>query len=193
MMYRFFAAVLCAASLAAAASAPPTLRLNHDVEPRHISLDLTLDPARDSFSGSIIFNLRVNKPVDHFWLNATGITIDSAHLRTASDAKTAHIIPGGDDFAGFQFDAPLTTGNATLEIAYTGKVNTKSSSGIFLSREKSDRYLFTQFEPIDARRAFPCFDEPGFKIPWRITLHVPQQDVAVANTGIEAETNEADG
>jgi alanyl aminopeptidase len=193
MMYRFFLAALCAGSLAIAAPLPPALRLNHDVEPRRISLDLTLDPARDSFSGTVILDLKVNKAVDHFWLNATDISIESAQLQTAAGTAKAGLISGGNDFAGFQFDSPVAIGTATLTLNYTGKVNTKSSSGIFLSREKSDRYLFTQFEPIDARRAFPCFDEPGFKVPWQITLHVPRQDLAVANTGIESETQEANG
>ena len=193
MMYRFFAAVLSVAALAAAVPTPPALRLDHSVEPRHINLDLTLDPSRDSFSGSVTMDVKVNQAVDHFWLNATSITINNARLRTASGTRTAQIVPGDDDFTGFQFDAPLAPGAATLEINYAGKVNTKSSSGIFLSSVKNDRYLFTQFEPIDARRAFPCFDEPGFKIPWQITLHVPERDVAVSNTGVEAETNEANG
>jgi alanyl aminopeptidase len=193
MKYCFFVAVFCAACLAPAAPQPPALRLGHDVEPRRTSLDLTLDPARDSFSGSITIDLNVNRAVDHFWLNATDITISSAQLETGAVTKTAQIIPGGDDFVGFQFDAPLAMGTAALKLTYAGKVNTKSSSGIFLSRESSDRYLFTQFEPIDARRAFPCFDEPGFKIPWQITLHVPQREVAVSNTGVESEAQEANG
>ena len=45
--------------------------------------------------------------------------------------------------------------------------------------------MFTQFEDIDAREAFPCWDEPEFKIPWQLTLHVPKDLVAVSNTPIE--------
>jgi cytosol alanyl aminopeptidase len=191
MMYRFIAFAVCAAAMVTAAPTPPALRLNHDVEPRHISLDLKLDPGHDSYTGSVTIALVVNKPVNVFWLNATDLKVASAELKTASGTKTARIVPGGDDFVGFEFDAALATGPATLELSYSGDVNTKSSSGIFLSRNKDDRYLYTQFEPIDARRAFPCFDEPGFKIPWRITLHVPQQDVAVSNTGVESEATEA--
>lgn len=42
-------------------------------------------------------------------------------------------------------------------------------------------YVYTTFEAIDARRAFPCFDEPAFKIPWSLTLHVPKGSRALAN------------
>src|SRR5262249_42221443 len=52
---------------------------------------------------------------------------------------------------------------------------------------------FTQFENRDARRGFPCFDDPSFKTPWAVTLHVPEKLVAAGNTAIAAETPEADG
>jgi alanyl aminopeptidase len=44
-----------------------------------------------------------------------------------------------------------------------------------------DAYAFTQFEEVDARAAFPCFDEPGFKIPYDVTLVVPAADQAISN------------
>ena len=61
---------------------------------------------------------------------------------------------------------------------------------MFLSKRNQDRYLFTQFEPIGVRAAFPCFDEPAYKVPWQITLHIPPKDVAVANTNIQSEQSE---
>ena len=51
----------------------------------------------------------------------------------------------------------------------------------------------TQFESLSARRAFPCFDEPGFKTPWELTLRVPAGLIAVANTKIISQTADADG
>ena len=53
--------------------------------------------------------------------------------------------------------------------------------------------MYTQFEPTDARRAFPCFDEPGFKTPWDIALRVPRQLMAVANTPQTAESDAGNG
>src|SRR5262249_52231008 len=52
---------------------------------------------------------------------------------------------------------------------------------------------FTQFESIDARRAFPCFDQPDFKTPWRLTLHVKQEEKAFSNTPVTSESMEGDG
>lgn len=66
-------------------------------------------------------------------------------------------------------------------------MNLNAGAGIFLSKRNDDRYLFTQFEPIDARSAFPCFDEPSYKVPWQVTLHVPAAQTAVSNTPVESE------
>ena len=57
--------------------------------------------------------------------------------------------------------------------------------------EDGNHYIFTQFEDTDARAAFPCFDEPSYKVPWQLTLQIPQKYDAVSNTPIEKhETSE---
>lgn len=56
-----------------------------------------------------------------------------------------------------------------------------------------DWYVFTTFTPIDARRAFPCFDEPRFKTPWDMTIHVKRDQKAFANARAVREVDEADG
>jgi alanyl aminopeptidase len=179
--------------LEAVAPKPPALRLGNDVQPEHMWLDLTLSPEKTDFSGRVEADLRINTAVDHFWLNAAELTVSDAKLVENGKTYKAQVLPGGEDFVGFQFPSTLQPGKARLSVSFTGKVNLRSSAGVFQSKRDQDAYLFTQFESIDARRAFPCFDEPAFKIPWQLTLHVPQMDVAVANTLIEKETPESGG
>ena len=57
-----------------------------------------------------------------------------------------------------------------MHLVYTGKLSSSDVNGATRQKEGGDWYAFTQFEPIDARRAFPCFDEPTFKVPWQLTL-----------------------
>jgi alanyl aminopeptidase len=180
--------ILIAADPFSLALKPPNLRLPHDVEPVRSTLDLNLDPKADTFTGVVTIDLRVVHSTDHFWVNATDITITKSHFVQAGKTIQANLVPGGEDFVGFQFATRLSEGAAQLELTYRGKVNLRSSEGLFRSEEHGDSYLFTQFEPLDARRAFPCFDEPSFKIPWQLTLRVPQELVAVSNTGIDKET-----
>ena len=113
-----------------------------------------------------------------------------ASVEQASSSNPREFCKAGEDFVGFELDQALETGAADLAVTFTGDVNLKSGAGIFLSKRNDDRYLFTQFEPIDARSAFPCFDEPSFKVPWQVTLHVPAGLVAVSNTPIQSETEE---
>ncbi len=84
-----------------------------------------------------------------------------------------------------------------LHVAYQGKISRNSSAGIFQLKEDREWYVYSQFEPTDARRAFPCFDEPSFKVPWQMTLHVPKDDLALSNTpvaiGVERTQRHEDG
>jgi cytosol alanyl aminopeptidase len=182
-----------ASSYSFSAPQPPALKLGDEVQPKAAVLNLTLSPEKPDFSGTIQFDLKINEAVDHFWLNAVELSVTSASLSIHGKTIPAQIIPGGDDFVGFQFPAPVHTGSAHLTVSFSGKINQKSSQGIFQSNRNEDKYVFTQFEAISARRAFPCFDQPNFKIPWRLTLHVRQSDSAVANTKILKETPEAGG
>ncbi len=176
-----------AGTLLAAAPQPPALRLPTDVTPVRYALEMNLDPAKTDFSGSVTIELKVRKATDTIWLNQNGLTISSAVAEQAGAKPAVKVVPGGDDFVGFEFPQPLATGEARLRVEFSGKVNLKAGAGVFLSKRNEDRYLYTQFEPIDARAAFPCFDEPGFKVPWQVTLHVPAGQAAVSNTPVQSE------
>lgn len=167
-----------------AAQQPPQLRLPDTVAPTSYRVQLKLDPDKDSFSGHISIKVNVKQPVNLIWLNGTDITIGEASLKAHGQSMTAKAIPGGSDFVGLHFESRVPAGAAQIEIQYTGKVRQHDSSGVFHMAEDGNDYLFTQFESTDARGAFPCFDEPSYKVPWQLTLNVPQQDDAVSNTPI---------
>ena len=180
--------VICC--VAHAAAAPPKLRLDEvqRVSPEQYRVELRLDPARPDFSGEIRMRIRVPEPVDTIWLNASRLSIENAALTSSGKTLSARAIPGGDDFIGLQFPSPVPAGTAELSIRYTGAIRRGDSSGIFQLEDNGNHYLITQFEATDARDAFPCFDEPSYKVPWQITLHVPAADQAVGNTPAESDT-----
>ena len=170
-----------------AAPQPPTLRLPTDAVPSRYKLELTLDPAKTEFSGEVTIDLKISKATGIVWLNQSHLSVSAASVDQSGAKRVAKIVPGGDDYVGFEFDQPLAVGVARLRVEFTGKVNLKAGAGVFLSKRNDDRYLYTQFEPIDARAAFPCFDEPSFKVPWQLTLHIPTEQTAVSNTSVESE------
>jgi alanyl aminopeptidase len=175
------------ATAKAEASTPPAVRLPAGARPTRYAVDLTLSPESESFSGVIDIELTVERPLRTLWLNATDISVSEAMLSQTGRTVHPRVVPGGDQFVGLVFDESVGTGPSTLRIAYAGKVSAKELSGIFRQKEGDDWYILTQFEPTDARKAFPCFDEPGFKVPWQITLRVKKELVAVSNAPIASE------
>jgi alanyl aminopeptidase len=192
-MPKFFRSLTAAASFAVAAfaaDAPPTLRLPDSVVPISYRADLKLDPKQEPFTGSLDMKVDVKQSVRTVWLNANQIVVQQASLTAGGKTFTATVLPGGDDFLGLQFDAPLPTGPAEIKIDYTGKVRHGASAGAFSMEDGGNTYIYTQFESTDARDVFPCFDEPSYKVPWQLTLHVPAEDKAVSNTPIASESTQ---
>src|SRR5205823_9245872 len=90
------------------------------------------------------------------------------------------------------FPAPIPPGEWRLRLAFTGVLNDRLH-GFYRSTYKdaagvSHTIAATQFESTDARRGFPCWDEPAFKAVFSVTLVVPDGLAAVSNTGVSSET-----
>jgi alanyl aminopeptidase len=183
-----------AAAPSTAAPTPPTLRLPKDVRPKGYAVELTLDPKASAFQGVAEIGLDVSKPTTVVWLHGKNLTVKQATLTQGGTPReaTVHRSEAGD-FLGFSVKEPLTLGTAKLRVVYEGIASEKETDGAFRVNEGGDWYVFTQFEPIDARRVFPCFDEPEFKVPWQFTFHVPAGNVAVTNTPQLAEEARPDG
>jgi alanyl aminopeptidase len=185
----FLSLCVLGSGLAAPTAEAPKLRLGESARPSHYAVDLTIVPDRDTFRGIVDITVEIQAPSPAIWLNATALQIQDASFRSDSGSQTAHVIPGGNDFTGLTFDRPVS-GRGVLHIAYEGKISRNSSAGLFQMKDGDQWYVYSQFEPTDARRAFPCFDEPSFKTPWQLTLHVPKDNVALGNTPSLSETNE---
>ncbi len=172
---------------------PPKLRLPDTVQPIRYALDLTIIPDRDTFQGAVDIAIDIRSAMPIIWLNASDLQIQDASFRPASGAESrAQVLSGGNDFAGFSFDHPVS-GKGILHVSYQGKISRNSSAGLFQLKQADQWYVYSQFEPTDARRAFPCFDEPNLKVPWQLTLHVPKDNLAVSNAPEISHTDEPDG
>lgn len=175
-------------SVATATAAPPAndpLRLDPRIRPITQSIDLQLDPAADGYSGIVRVELQFDISTNVFRFHAQEITF----TKTTLDGKDVSVKPGEAGIVSATADAPAVVGPHLLEIAFTNDFN-RDGTGLYKAVTGGAPYLFTKMEPTYARRAFPCWDEPGFKIPWRLTLTIPSGLEAVGNMPI-AQTTES--
>lgn len=173
---------------------PPKLRLPADeATPVRYRLDLTAIPDQDTFTGTVEIDLRFAKSTPLLWINAQKITVKEATLTVGSEKIEARVVAQTDEYIGFSFAHPVGPGEATLRVSYQGEVSRKEGRGIFERKDGDRWYIYTQFEDTDARRAFPCFDEPGYKVPWQLTLHTKKGLAAISNTPIASESETSDG
>jgi aminopeptidase N len=168
---------------------PPAVRLPGDVRPARYALELTIAPDRERATGRVAIDAQVVRPTRVVWLNATGLAIERATLA----GKPARVIAGGEDFIGLSIGAELPVGPLAVEVAFGAPIDRTKSRALYAEREGADWYAYTFFEPIDARRAFPCFDEPAYKVPWQLTFHVPAEHVALGNAPVVREVPERGG
>ncbi len=184
------AAALVGALLAAplaVAEAAPNNRLDRDVVPVTQSVRLRLDPARPDFSGSVRFDLAVTAPVESFRLYALDLDVIAVRLTGPAGPVTIAHEAGAAGQLLVRAGAPLAVGAYGLEIDFGNQFSTRAN-GLYRVKSGEDWYCYTQFEAKEARKAFPCWDEPAFKIPFQLTVTVPEKCTAVSNTPVEKET-----
>ncbi|ADO68428.1 M1 family metallopeptidase [Stigmatella aurantiaca] len=172
---------------------PPALRLPGTVRPTGYTAELTVDPQSPTFQGVVDIALDIAEPTLVIWLHGKDMTVKEAVLTQAGQALAAVPTVAPGSFLGFTLASPAAPGPASLRITYEAAASVREVEGAFRTQESGDWYVFTQFEPLGARRVFPCFDEPGFKVPWQLSFHVPAGNVAVTNTPLLGEEARADG
>jgi aminopeptidase N len=163
-------------------------RLPATVVPEHYTLTLTPDLKNATFAGTESIEVTVKEPVRSITLNAAEITFQSVTVEAGGVRQTATVVLNDEkQQATFKFAEPLAKGKAALRIAYTGILNNQLR-GFYLSKTAHRNYAVTQFEPTDARRTFPSFDEPAFKAAFDISLVIDSGDTAISNSPIESDT-----
>jgi alanyl aminopeptidase len=186
MKLRLFASLFLLLSFSAVAD---TVRLGREVVPLSQAVSLDADPRSDSYRGTTTIALEVKKATDFFLMHAVDLTVDESKLtRNGGSAVAVTHAKGEDGTLRVSSATQLTPGRYTLAISFSHKFNRQAVGLYKMQTKEGEPYLFTQFQAIDARRAFPCFDEPGFKIPYQVTLAIPAQYDAVANTPVANES-----
>jgi aminopeptidase N len=156
-------------------------RLPSNVVPDHYALHFTPDFASNSFAGDETIDVRVMTPTKDIVLNAVDIDFRDTKVKANDKEQTATVTPNDDkETVTLQLTSEVPAGAATIHIAYVGQLNDKLR-GMYHSEANHRKYVVTQFEAIDARVAFPSFDEPAYKATFDISATVDKDDTAISN------------
>ena len=168
-------------------------RLPATVTPERYQIRLTPDLTAWTFTGEESVSVKIHEPVREVVLNAAELEFHAV-TATAANGKTIGgtvTLDGENERAVFTFPEPLAAGNSKLEIKFSGILNDKLH-GFYRSTYKDADGNYkplasTQFESTDARRAFPCWDEPAFKAVFQVALVVDQGLTAISNARVVRE------
>ncbi|HZP96322.1 MAG TPA: M1 family metallopeptidase [Candidatus Limnocylindria bacterium] len=159
-------------------------RLSKDVLPSRYELHFDLDLDTWTSRGREEITLRTARPSREIVLHAVEIEIASATIDGTNPMEGASI-EAEAQVAVLRFAGEIPAGEHRLEISWTGGIR-ESLRGLYRSVRGEERYAATQFEAADARRAFPCFDEPEFKAKFAVELVYPSGNTAIANMPVES-------
>ncbi len=185
---------LALALIVPAAAAAPTpgspagrVVLPTGVTPLEYRVAIEAHPDAAAFDGQVDIDVRVTRATDR-------IVLDSAELQIASATIDGHAEPATIAFdsrretATLAFGRRLAAGPHTLHLAYQGKIHPQAK-GLFKVGYDTPAgpasALFTQFEPADARRFLPCWDEPGIRAVFRLTATLRADAMAIGNMPVE--------
>lgn len=184
-MRLLLAAILaCTSGLALGQTSDPDAprgKLPDIARPTAYRIDLTVLPDLPTFTGRDEIDLIVNAPTKRLYMHGKDLKVASAVARVGGreiPARWTDVDASG--VVRLDFASDLPAGPVTLAFSYEGRFR-DSPSGIYRVKVADKWYAWSQFQSIDARAAFPSFDEPGFKTPFTISITTRAGEKAVSN------------
>lgn len=164
-------------------SEPPVARLGNSVVPSRYQLELTIDPSQERFSGSVTIDVSINEPRDAIWLHGKFLDVSEVYLtdRESNRIDASYEERHDSGVALVTLERVVDTGPATLHFVYDAPFNT-STNALFKVVRGEDHYVGSQLQAIAARQVFPGFDEPGFKVPFDLSIVARAADVVITTT-----------
>ncbi|KAG1651323.1 Puromycin-sensitive aminopeptidase [Nymphon striatum] len=158
-------------------------RLPENVLPKEYNITIKPNLNTFKFNGQVKIECLVTEATSEISFNVADMEI-SNYMYVAEIAAENVLMLSKDEKATAKFSSPLPLGKGYLSMDFIGSLNDQMK-GLYRSKyviNGEERYAaVSQFEPTDARRAFPCWDEPAIKAVFNITLIVPKDRVALSN------------
>jgi len=165
------------------------------VRPTGVDLHLDVDPeGSDRFVGHVGMDLELDRGSRTVTLHAAGLGGFRARARVGTGAWTPAEVEVDPlrEVIRLRFPRALAKGRARLEIDYEGGVR-DDLEGLYRVDCSGRRFLFSQLCTTRARALLPCFDEPGFKTRYAITVTTAAATDVISNMPVEREAVHPDG
>ena len=175
------------------ASADDGFRLAEDVRPSHYRVHLSPDLEGGSYTGEVEIDVSLTRSRSEIEMHALDMEVEQAELivgRRVGEAEVA-VHPRRQTVA-LRFDEAVATGEARLRLRFRGKLQT-ILRGFYGAQSQGRRYAFTQLEAADARRFFPCFDEPSFKARFTFAVTTETCNTVISNSPVHRIEEHGDG
>src|SRR5258707_6651662 len=176
----------------------PPGKLPKEAVPTDYSVRIVPDIDKLTFAGTETVKLDVRSRVRQLVLNALEIKIEAASVDGQELPASAIKIDEKNELLALALPSELATGEHALNLRFRGKIN-EQGQGLFYMRYQEQGsgarkiMLGSQFEATDARRFFPCWDEPVFRARFQLTAVVSENWLAVSNMPVESEKKIAGG
>ena len=173
-------------------------KLPKDVVPTDYAVRIVPDINKLTFAGTETVKLNVRRHVRQLVLNALELKIEAASIDGKELPRSAIKTDTKSELLTLALPSELPTGEHTLALRFAGTIN-QQGQGLFYMRYQEQGtgarkiMLGSQFEATDARRFFPCWDEPVFRARFQLTAIVPENWLAVSNMPVESEDKIAGG
>ncbi|MBV9008254.1 MAG: M1 family metallopeptidase [Verrucomicrobia bacterium] len=167
-------------------------KLPKTIRPTEYAISIQPDVQHLTFTGRETVKLKVEQPAGEIVFNALEMTISDARIDDNALPASAIKIDAQKQLVTITLPQEIPAGDHTLALNFAGKIN-QSGVGLYYARYQEQGtgakklLLGTQFEPTDARRLFPCWDEPSFRAIFQLTAVVPENWMAVSNMPIATE------
>ncbi len=173
-------------------------KLPKEVVPNEYAIRIVPNLQKLTFAGLETVAIEVKKPVKKIVLNALELQITAASIDDEPLAPKDIVLDPATQTLTLTPQSELAAGAHAVALHFKGKINAQGQ-GLFYARYEEQGtkakkiMLGTQFEATDARRMFPCWDEPSFRARFQLTTVVPKNFMAVSNMPIEGEKEVDDG
>jgi alanyl aminopeptidase len=159
-------------------------RLAKHIKPSFQQITLKINPDKPAFSGESTITIDVTKATHTIGFYQLELDVQSVTLIDGEQRIPLSVTGADYNIQHAKSEQVIVPNRYKLHFVFSGKVNT-TSDGMYLSTFEGRNYVFTQFEDMHARRAFPGFDEPGFKIPYQMTIQAPEKHTVLSNTTVK--------